>query len=263
MWLAPGSLPAEIVAIMLVTTCAVVASANSLNCWLERDVDQLMARTARRPLPSGRLRPNIAFWFGVVLGVTSIPLLTFFVNPMTGLLGAIALISYVAIYTPMKQRSPAALLVGSVPGALPPLMGWTAATGTIDAPGVALFAILFIWQLPHFIAISIYRREEYERAGMKVLPSVRGEQHAKVFILLYTGALIVSSVLPFVFRVAGPIYLTVACAVGVYYFAVNVRGLRKEVTGEVAKVWARKSFLASLVYLTALFAALMIDAIVL
>ncbi len=125
LWLAPGEVPMVTILATLVATAMVVGAANTLNCWLERDSDAFMARTKNRPLPSGRLDPRWALGLGLALGAISVPVLTLVVNPLTGLLAAIALVSYVWIYTPMKQRSPAALLVGSVPGALPPLMGWT------------------------------------------------------------------------------------------------------------------------------------------
>src|SRR5688572_25744505 len=163
LWLAPGALSPWTVAVTLLATAIVVASANALNCWMERDSDRLMARTRNRPLPAGRLDARVALVFGVALGVASVPLFTFLVNPLTGLLAAIALVSYVWVYTPLKQKSWTALLVGAVPGALPPLMGWTAATGKLELPGLVLFAVLFVWQIPHFIAIALFRQDDYER----------------------------------------------------------------------------------------------------
>jgi len=255
MWLAPGSFGIASMAIMLLTTGMVVGAANTLNCYLERDSDRLMARTASRPLPDRRLEPSWALTLGVLMGLFAVPTLTFAVNPITGLLGFVALVSYVAIYTPMKQYTPAALFVGAFPGALPPLMGWTAVTGSIDAPGLVLFGILFFWQIPHFIAISIFRQEEYERAGLKVLPSVRGLQSAKRQSAVYAAALWIVSLLLVPYGLAGTIYLTSALVLGGYFFWMALRGFR----AEDSKVWAKKFFVASLLYLTALFAALIID----
>src|SRR5262249_24541460 len=155
--LAPGAHSIGLVAAALLGTTLVVAGANALNMYLERDVDALMTRTRNRPLPSGRLPAEAALAFGVATSALAIPILTFAVNPLTGGLGAISLIIYVLAYTPLNRRSTSALLVGAVPGAMPPLMGWTAVTGQLDAAGIALFLILFVWQLPHFIAISLFR----------------------------------------------------------------------------------------------------------
>lgn len=257
MWMAPGSLSVLSMAVMLATTGMVVGAANSLNCYLERDSDRLMARTANRPLPDGRLEPVWALLLGVGMGMFSVPVLWIAVNPMTGFLGLIALLSYVAIYTPMKQWTPAALFVGAVPGALPPLMGWTAVTGSIAAPGLVLFGILFFWQIPHFIAISIFRQEEYERAGLKVLPSVRGLQASKVQAAIYSFALWAVSILLVPYGLAGPIYLATAVVAGALFFGESLRGFR----APDAKVWAKKFFVGSLIYLTVLFAALIIDAL--
>jgi protoheme IX farnesyltransferase len=257
MWLAPGSLDVTSMAVMLLTTGMVVGAANTLNCYLERDSDRLMARTANRPLPDRRLEPSWALVLGVLMGLFAVPTLTIAVNPVTGLLGLIALISYVAIYTPMKQYTPAALFVGALPGALPPLMGWTAVTGSIDVPGLVLFGVLFFWQIPHFIAISIFRQEEYERAGLKVLPSVRGIRSAKVQSAIYAAALWAVSLLLVPYGLAGATYLVTAVVLGGYFFWMALRGF----TAEDSNAWAKKFFVASLIYLTTLFAALIIDAL--
>ena len=257
MWLAPGTLALGSVTIMLVTTGMVVGAANTLNCYLERDSDRLMTRTASRPLPDRRLEPSWALALGVLMGLFAVPTLTLAVNPVTGLLGAIALVSYVAIYTPMKQYTPAALFVGALPGALPPLMGWTAVTGSVAVPGLLLFGVLFFWQIPHFIAISVFRQEEYERAGLKVLPSVRGIRSAKLQATAYAGALWAISLLLVPYGLAGTLYLAAAIALGGYFFWTALRGFWMA----DANAWAKKLFVASLIYLTALFAALIVDAL--
>ncbi len=131
-WLAPGSISWGRVLIALLGTTLVVGAANTLNCYIERDSDKFMARTKNRPLPAGRMNPQAALFFGLALALTSVPALVWLVNPVTGLLGAAALVSYVWVYTPMKRVSPKALLVGAVPGAVPPLLGWTAVTGRIE-----------------------------------------------------------------------------------------------------------------------------------
>jgi protoheme IX farnesyltransferase len=243
------------IALTLLATAMVVGSANTLNCWVERVSDGRMARTKNRPLPAGRLDARVALGLGLALGALSVPILTMVANPLTGLLAAVALVSYVMIYTPMKQKSPAALIVGAVPGALPPLMGWTAATGELAAPGIVLFGILFLWQMPHFLAISIFRQSEYERAGIKVLPSTRGTPVAKRHAVLWAGALVPVSLLLVPLGIAGGLYLGAAAVLGAGFFAWSLAGLR----AEAGNRWARQLFLASLVYLPLLFAALAVD----
>src|SRR5438552_3753678 len=168
LWLAPRGVPARTVVFTLVGTVLIVAAANVLNMYLERDSDALMKRTMNRPLPAGRMDPQLALRFGLALAAVSVPLLTFAVGPLPGLLASVALVSYVLLYTPLKRYTAAALLVGAVPGAIPPLIGWTAATERLDLPGVLLFAVMFLWQVPHFLAITLFRREEYARAGLVV-----------------------------------------------------------------------------------------------
>lgn len=240
----------------MLATLLVVASANSLNCWLERDLDRLMTRTRNRPLPAGRLSPRVALIFGLALGALSVPLMTFLVNPLTGLLAAVALVSYVWIYTPMKQHSPAALLVGAIPGAMPPLMGWTAMTGALDVPGLLLFAVLFLWQLPHFIAISVFRRHEYAAAGLKVLPAVRGEKTARWHAVFYAAALLPVTLLLVPAGVGGVLYFAVALVLGAIFFFSALRSLSRD----GSERWARRLFVTSLFYLPILMAVLVIDA---
>lgn len=256
LWLAPGAVPPARALLTLFATALIVGAANALNCWLERDVDRHMTRTANRPLPAGRMDPRWALALGAALTAISVPALTFGVNPLTGLLAAIALVSYVWVYTPMKQRSPKALIVGAVPGALPPLIGWTAATGSIAAPGLVLFGILFLWQLPHFIAISLFRKEEYTRAGIKVLPAVRGDQMAKVHAAAYSLVLLPVTLLLVPLKVAGDFYFVTATVLGVCFLGLSLYGLR----ADAGHTWARRSFFASLIYLTLLFFALIVDA---
>lgn len=256
MAVAPKSAAAGTYVAAMIATLLVVASANSLNCWLERDLDRLMTRTRNRPLPAGRLNPRIALVFGLALGAISVPLMTFLVNPLTGLLAAIALISYVWIYTPMKQHSPAALLVGAIPGAMPPLMGWTAMTGALDVPGLLLFAVLFLWQLPHFIAISVFRQSEYSAAGLKVLPAVRGNKIARIHAVAYAGALLPITLLLVPAGVGGGLYFGVALLLGVVFFVSALRSMSTDGSDR----WARRLFVTSLFYLPLLMAALVVDA---
>ncbi len=239
---------------LLAGVSMVVGGANALNMFLERDTDALMSRTRLRPLPDGRLAPEVALAVGLGLGAISVPLLTTTTEPTTGLLAAIALVSYVMIYTPMKRRTPIALLVGAVPGAMPPLMGWSAARGTLDLPGVVLFAILFFWQVPHFLAIATFRREEYARAGMKVGPVVYGDRVSRHHIVRYLAALLLSSMMLVPFGIGGTAYLVVALALGAVFLGVGLWGLKPGAGDR----WARGLFFTSMVYLTGLFAVLTI-----
>ncbi|HXN81972.1 MAG TPA: heme o synthase [Myxococcales bacterium] len=258
LWLAPRGLSAAGVALTLVGTVLIVAGANTLNMYLERDSDALMARTAGRPLPAGRMDPAVALRFGIALSVLSVPLLTFAVGPLPGLLASIALVSYVLLYTPLKRRSATALLVGAIPGAIPPLIGWTAATGRLDLPGVLLFATMFLWQVPHFLAITLFRKGEYARAGLVVQPNEPGgERAARANIVRYTVALVGVSLLFVPIGVAGRLYLVTALVAGAAFLGYGLLGLREN----AGTRWARNLFFLSLVYLTALFAVLMVDRI--
>ena len=165
-YLLAGAGPLAVSLYALIGTALVVASANALNMYLERESDALMSRTKTRPLPDGRMAPFWALFWGIIWGVAGLLVLWFGVNVMTTALAAASLFVYVLVYTPMKSRSHWALVVGAFPGAAPPLMGWTASTGGLEAPGLLLFGVLFIWQVPHFVAISLYRKVEYENAVM-------------------------------------------------------------------------------------------------
>ena len=256
LWLAPIRPRLSIVFLTLLGTVLAVASANVLNMYLERDTDALMSRTKHRPLPARRMDPQLALWFGLLLGAVSLPVLSLAVGPRPGLLAAIALVSYVLLYTPMKRRSSAALLVGAVAGAMPPLIGWTAATGTLDLPGVLLFAVIFLWQVPHFLAITLFRREDYARAGLLVLPNEPdGERKARRNIVCYTVALVSVSLLFVPLGVARNLYFATAFFAGALFVAHGLNGLRPA-TGPR---WARKEFALSLAYLTVLLGALVID----
>jgi len=256
LWLAPHGLPLRTVLLTLIGTVLIVASANTLNMYLERDTDALMERTMRRPLPAQRMEPELALKFGLLLAAVSVPLLTFAVGALPGLLASIALVSYVLLYTPMKRHSAAALLVGALPGAIPPLIGWTAATERLDLPGVLLFAVMFLWQVPHSLAIALFRKEEYARAGLQVQPNEPGgERAARTNIVRYTVALLAVSLLFVPIGAAHRLYLAVALAAGLGFLAYGLLGLR----ASAGPRWARNLFLLSLLYLVIVFGALMLD----
>ncbi|MBU8898308.1 protoheme IX farnesyltransferase [Corallococcus sp. H22C18031201] len=255
MWLAPGALSPGRALVTLLATSGTVGAANALNCYLERHSDQFMARTRNRPLPAGRMDPAVALWFGISLAAVSLPALALGANLLTAGLGLLALLSYVLAYTPLKARTSAAMLVGAVPGALPPLMGWTAVTNVVDSGGFALFAILFLWQMPHFLAIALFRKEEYAAAGLKSVPLERGDESSRAQLVLYVVALVPMTLLPFQLNIAGVWYLAAAAGLGLAFLAMGAWGFFKQ----LGKPWARQTFFYSLLYLTGLFAALMLD----
>jgi protoheme IX farnesyltransferase len=257
MGMAPGRITLVKALAMFGTTALLVGSANALNCWLERDTDVFMQRTQKRPLPDRRLDPQLAFWFATVLALLSLPLLTLAINPITGLLGALSLWSYVWIYTPMKFRSPFAMVVGAVPGALPPLMGWTAVTGQIALGGVALFLIVFVWQMPHVIGLSMYRRAEYEKAGIRVLPLVRGPRVAQLHAIAWAALMLPASLAPVAFGLGGPWFIALASLLGAAYLGSTLLALTRR--SESVDRWGRRVFFVSLLYLPLLLLALLLD----
>ncbi|MEZ4272988.1 MAG: heme o synthase [Myxococcota bacterium] len=252
LWLAPGHIGPLRATLTLIATLLVVAAANALNCFIERDVDAAMLRTRSRPLPAGRLEPRLALGVGVAVALSAIPALAFTANPLTAVLGALAFLSYVGLYTPMKRTSTAALLVGAVPGALPPLMGWTAVTGNLDAGGWVLFGILFFWQLPHFLAISLYLKDDYLRGGLRVFSVVHGERLTKIAMAASVILLIPVTYFPMALGMVGPVYGVAAAVLGLGFLGATLTGIGKYAIG----IWARRVFLFSLVYLTLLFVAL-------
>jgi heme o synthase len=239
----------------LIGTALIVAGANALNMYVERDVDRRMVRTRTRPLPAGRMAPRVALLFGLAVSAIAVPILAIGANPLTALLAVMANLLYVLAYTPLKQHSHWALHVGAIPGAIPPLLGWTAGTNRIDAAGLVLFAVLFVWQIPHFIAIALFRKMDYARAGLIVMPNVVGELASRHAIVRWIFAGVAASLLVVPLGLAGRGYLVVASALGAVFFIWGCYGLRD---GTGAR-WAKSLFACSIVYLVLLFAALTID----
>ncbi len=231
--------------------------ASALNQLMEREFDALMRRTASRPLPAGLMDPETVLGLGVGLSVVGMVWLYFLVNPLTALLGVITLGSYIFVYTPMKRRTVLNTLVGAVPGALPPLMGWTAATGELNRGGWVLFLILFFWQLPHFMAIAWLYREEYARAGFRMLPVIDPEgRKVAATAIRHTIALMAFSLAPFVMGMAGRWYLAGALILGGVFLAAAIVFAVK-----LTPLHARKLFFASILYLPLLLALLVSDKI--
>ncbi len=255
LWLAGGAVPSVWIA-CLVGTALIVGSANTLNCYIERSSDGLMQRTRLRPLPAGRLQPAWALAFGLLLGLLATPLLVWGVNPLCGFLGAFALVTYAGIYTPLKRRTAWALSIGAVPGAVPPLLGWAAATGQVDATGWVLFAVLFVWQHPHFLAIALRRHTEYTAAGLRTVVGALGMDRTARLALISAILLVPTSLALVPLGVAGLTYGVLVTAIGAAWVA---RALATRRTDD-RMVWARRFFKDSLLYLTAVFAALPLDA---
>ncbi len=239
----------------LIGTGLIASGTAALNQWYERDADAKMARTKSRPLPSGRLTPVRAFWFAVALSIVGFVELWFGANPLAAMLGLFTLASYLFIYTPLKQKSPMSTTIGAIPGAMPPLIGYAAAANLLDAPAWILYAILFLWQFPHFYAIAWMYREDYQRAGIRMLPVVEpdGESTARR-IWMFSLVLIPISVLPKFFDMAGNVYLFGALALGSYFLYAGARA-----AFDRTRVRARQVLLASVVYLPLLYGLLVFD----
>ncbi len=239
----------------MIGSAFVAGGTNALNQVAERDLDALMRRTSNRPLPSGRLSflEAASFaWFG---GVAGIAYLAVFVNVTTAVIAVATLVSYVFVYTPLKTRTPLATLVGAVPGALPILGGWTAAGVGIDARAMVLFGIMFLWQIPHFLALAWMYREDYARAGMRML-SVDDDEGRSTFgqAFVNTVALLPISLVPTVLGMSGAIYFFGALLLSGWFIGASwVAARQRTVAG------ARKLFLASLIYLPALLLLMAVD----
>lgn len=236
-------------------TALVASGAAALNQFLEREYDAKMRRTAGRPLPSGRLQPVTVMIFGGVCALAGMLYLAVLVNPLTSVLGAVSLVSYLFIYTPLKRLTWLNTAVGAVPGALPPLMGWAAARGELSGGGWALFAILAFWQMPHFFAIAWIYQDEYAKAGFQMLPNVDpdGSRTAQQSVS-HAVALLPVGMIPFLFRLAGPVYLASALLLGAGYLGCAIQFARRR---DVPS--AKRLFFASIVYLPLLLIALVVD----
>jgi len=241
----------------LLGTGLLACGAAALNQYLERRWDTQMRRTARRPLPAGELQPLTALFIGACVSVIGMIWLSLKVNTLTGFLGALTLASYLFVYTPLKRLTPLNTLIGAVPGALPPLMGWTAACDEVTAAGWSLFAILLFWQLPHFLAIAWMYRDEYAGAGFVMLPAVdpTGEKTGRQAVC-HTFGLLPISLAPFVFQIAGEIYLMGATILGMAFLWSAIQFSRQLDRGS-----ARKLFFASILYLPLLLGLLVFDRI--
>ena len=227
----------------------------TLNQYIERDLDGLMRRTAERPLPSGRLLPSEALLFGLVLTITAEAYLAFIVNPLTALLGLTVIAGYLFGYTPLKTKTSLSTLIGAFPGAVPPLIGWTAARGQLSFEAWVLFAILFLWQFPHFLAIASMYREDYARAGILMLPVVEPDGRVTAQqIVVYSTMLLPVSLIPTALGLSGRTYLYGALVLGLLFLYYSVRAAFSQ-----SRQQARRLLLASVLYLPLLFILMVLN----
>jgi heme o synthase len=238
-------------------TCLIASGTAALNQWYERDADSRMLRTRMRPLPAGRISARNAFIFALILSIAGFAELAWGANLLTGLLGMFALASYLFAYTPLKQRSPHSTTIGAIPGAMPPIIGFAGAAGTLTAEAWILGAILFLWQFPHFYAIAWMYRDDYERAGIRMLPVIEpdGESTARR-IVWCSLALIPLSLLPRFFSMAGNMYVIGAVLAGLMFL-----GVAAKIMHDRTRLRARHVLLASVIYLPVLYGLMVVDRI--
>ena len=244
-----------LVALTCVGGALSAGGAGAINHALDRDIDAKMKRTAGRPVPSGRVSPKAAIVFGVLLGCASFALLALTVNALAAVLAMSGLLGYVLVYTLwLKRSTPQNIVIGGAAGAVPPLVAWAAVTGSLDGAALYLFAIVFYWTPPHFWALSLLMKDEYARAGVPMLPVVRGEDETRRQIVLYTVLLVAVTVLPFAGRMFDGIYLASALGLGAAFTALSVVLYRRR-----DRRSALRTYLFSLLYLALLFGAMVVD----
>ena len=234
-------------------------AAGAINMWYERDLDTLMARTRHRPLPQGRVAPDDALGLGVLLSIFSVMLMSLATNYTAAALLAAAILFYVFVYTMwLKRRTPQNIVIGGAAGAFPPMIGWAAVTGDVSAVGIALFLLIFLWTPPHFWALSLYRSDDYRRAGVPMLPVVAGPRETKRQMLIYTLVLLPVALAPTLLGAVGWLYGTTAAAMSVAFIG-HALVVWRTADDDSAHPAARRMFRFSLFYLAVLFAALPLD----
>jgi protoheme IX farnesyltransferase len=245
-----------LVALTLLGGSLSAGGAGAVNHYLDRDIDAQMARTATRPVPSGRIAPRAALLYGIALAVLSFALLSLTVNLLAALLSLSGFLGYVFVYTLwLKRTTPQNIVIGGAAGAVPPLVGWAAVTGGVESTALYLFAIVFYWTPPHFWALSLLMKDEYARVGVPMMPVVRGEVETRRQILLYTCLLLVLTLLPVAFGFFGAVYGATALLLGAGFIALAVRLQRR-----ADRRSALRAYLYSLAYLAVLFCAMVLDA---
>ncbi len=251
----PGIPPAGAVVFGTIGIALVAGAAAAVNCLVEQNIDKLMRRTSWRPLPQGQLSSWETLAFAGVVGAAGLAILYQFVNPLTMWLTLATFVGYAIVYTVvLKPATPQNIVIGGASGAMPPVLGWAAVTGTVPAEALLLFLIIFVWTPPHFWSLALYRREDYRNAQLPMLPVTHGLRYTQVMILLYTVALTAVTLLPYAVGMSGPFYLVVATALGVTFIAYAWRLVRS-----YSDALARATFRYSILYLSALFSALLVD----
>ena len=255
---AQGLPPLGLVVATLLGGAMAAGSANCINCYIDRDIDQIMGRTQRRSLPAGKVQPTQALIFGITLGVGSFIILAVFVNLLSAVLACSAILFYVFVYTMWLKRSSAQnIVIGGAAGAVPVLVGWAAVTHTVTLPAIWLFAIIFYWTPPHFWALSLLIQKDYEKASIPMMPVVMGERETRKQIFLYSLLLLAVTLILFAMRAMGYFYLFVAIVLGGILLYMSIRLLRDK-----SKKWARTLFWYSNCYLALIFAAMVVDRVI-
>jgi len=251
----PGMVPLQVLLAGTLGIAFVAGAAAAINCLVEQKIDAVMTRTSWRPLPRGELSAAQTLAFAALLGGTGLWLLAYFVNVLTMWLTVATFIGYAVIYTVLlKPATPQNIVIGGASGAMPPVLGWAAVTGEVTIEAMVLFLIIFAWTPPHFWSLALYRTEEYAKAGVPMLPVTHGKPYTRLQVLLYTLILFGVSLMPYVIRMSGPLYLIAAIALGGAFIGYAVR-----IFMVYSDALARKTFRYSILYLAALFAALLVD----
>ena len=251
----PGMVPLPALVFGTLGIGLVAGAAAAVNCLVEQKVDALMARTRARPLPMGQVTSLQTLLFACVVGGIGLTMLYALVNPLTMWLTLATFLGYAVIYTMiLKPLTPQNIVIGGASGAMPPVLGWTAVTGELHSDALLLFLIIFAWTPPHFWALALYRKKEYAKAGVPMLPVTHGDRFTRLHVLLYTLILFAVSLLPFSTRMSGVIYLAAAVALGGLFLWYAIR-----IYTDYSDRLAHKTFRYSIVYLSALFAALLVD----
>ena len=251
----PGAVPLQPLIAATIGIALVAGAAAAVNCLVEQKIDAIMLRTSRRPLPRGQLASRETLVFASVTGGIGLAILYQFVNPLTMWLTFATFVGYAIVYTViLKPLTPQNIVIGGASGAMPPVLGWAAVTGEVTADALTLFLIIFAWTPPHFWALALYRKHEYAKAGLPMLPVTHGDKFTRLHVLLYTVILFACSLLPFLVRMSGLLYLAAAVVLGGMFLRYAWRIYR-----DYSDALARRTFRFSITYLAALFAALLID----